>query len=83
MNIESEDDDVDESDTSSSDGSQADDTTTEQNPDTDTPVTYNEKRVVLAIGNMPYHHFRGRADPGKLSPLFEAAAQAATQMPQL
>ena len=84
MNIESnDDDDDDESDTSSSDGSQADDTTTEKNPDIDTPDTYNERRVARAIGNRPYRHFRGRADPGKLNPLFEAAAQGAAQMPRL
>lgn len=84
VNVESENDDDDaESDTSSSDGSEADDTTTKQNPHPDTPDTYNEKKVALAIGEEPYRHFRGRADPGKLNPLFEAAAQAAAQMPQL
>ncbi len=84
-NIESADDDDDdgESDTLSSDGSQADDTTTKQNPDPDTPDTYNEKKVALAIGEKPYCHMRGRADPGKLNPLFEAAARAAAQMPRL
>lgn len=83
VNIESADDDDAESDTSNSDGSQADDTTTKQNPDPDTPDTYNEKKVALAIGEKPYRHFRVRADPGKLNPLFEAAAQAAAQMPRL
>ncbi len=81
--VESEDDDDAESDTASFDGSGADDTTTKQNPDPDTPDTYNEKKVALAIGDEPYREFRSRADPGKLNPLFEAAAQAAAQMPRL
>ena len=89
VNVESENDDDDtESDTSSFDGSEADDdnnnnTTAMQNPDPDTPDTFNEKEVALAIGEEPYRHFRGRADPRKLNPLFEAAAQAAAQMPRL
>lgn len=82
VSIGSDDDDA-QSDTSSSDGSQADDTTTKQNPDPDTPDTYNEKKVALAIGEKPYRHLRGRADPGKLNPLFAAAAQASAQMPRL
>lgn len=53
VNVESDDDDAAESDTSSSDGSEADDTTTMQNPDPDTPDTYSEKKVALAIGEEP------------------------------
>ncbi len=82
-NVESDDDDDAESDTSSFDGSEADDTTTKQNPDPNIPDTYNKKKVALATGEEPYRHFRGRADPSKLNPLFEAAAQAAAQMPRL
>ena len=78
-----DDDDAAETDTSSSDGSEADDTTTKQDPDPDTPDTYNDRKVALAIGDEPYRHFRSRADPGKLNPLFEAAARAAAQMPRL
>lgn len=87
VNLESKNDDDDdddaESDTSGFDGSEADDTTTKQNSDPDAPDTYNEKNVAQAIGEEPYRHFRGRADPGKLNPLFEAAAQAAAQIPRL
>ena len=83
VNVESDDDDDAESDTSSSDGSEADDTTTKQDPDPDTPDTYNDRKVALAIGDEPYRHFRSRANPGKLNPLFEAAARAAAQMPRL
>ena len=86
VNIKSDDDDDDddaESDTSSSDVSEADDTITKQDPDPDTPDTYNDRNVALAIGDEPYRHFRSKADPGKLNPLFEAAARAAAQMPRL
>ncbi len=84
VNLESDDDDDDaESLTSTSDGSEPDDTATMQNPDPDTPDTYNEKKVALAIGQAPYNHFRSRADPDKLNPLFKAAAQAAAHMPRL
>ena len=84
-NVGSEDDDDDaESDDSSSNGSEATDVTiTAQYLDPDTPDIYNEKQVALAIGEEPYRHFRSRADPGKLNPLFEAAAQAAARMPRL
>lgn len=80
MNVASDDDGDDDAE---SDDFEADDTTTKQNPDPDIPDIYNEKKVALAIGEEPYRHFRGRADPGKLNPLFEAAAQAAAQMPRL
>ena len=76
VNVESDDDDDDDDD-------DADDTTTKQNADPDTLDTYNETKVALAIGEMSKRHFRGRADPGKLNPLFEAAARAAAQMPRL
>ena len=82
---ESDDDDEDadaESDTSSSDDSE-DDTITEQDPDPDVPDTYNDRNVALAVGDEPYRHFRSKADPGKLNPLFESAARAAAQMPRL
>ena len=79
----SESDDDVESDTSSSDDSEADDAITKQDPDPDTPDTYNDRRVALAVGDKPYRHFRRKADPSKLNPLFEAAARAATQMPRL
>ena len=55
----------------------------EQNPDPDIPDTYNEKNVALATGKQPYRIYRSRADPGKLNPLFVAAAKAAAYMPQL
>lgn len=85
VNSESDDDDDDdaESDTSSSDSSRADDITTKQYPDSDTPDIYNDEQVARAIGDVPRRHFRGRADPSKLNPLFEAAANAAAQMPRL
>ncbi|MDI1487992.1 MAG: hypothetical protein OHK93_007266 [Ramalina farinacea] len=57
--------------------------TTEQNPDPDIPDTYNENIVALATGQKPYRHYRIRADPGKLNPLFVAAAKAAACMPRL
>lgn len=78
--VESADNDGVETDDSSS---EADKTTTEQNPDPNTPDTYNEKTVAIAIGDEPSRLFRRRADSGKLNPLFEAAAHAATQMPRL
>lgn len=56
VNVGSDDDDDAASDTSSFDGSEADDTTTKQNPDPDTPDTYNEKKVALVIGEEPYRH---------------------------
>lgn len=81
---ESDDDDDDaESDTSSSNKSEANDVITKQDPDPDTPDTYNDRKVALAVGDKPYRHFRKRADASKLNPLFEAAARAATQMPRL
>ena len=84
VNLESNDDDDDaETDSSSSDGSESDHPATKQNPDPDTPDTYNEKKVALATGEEPYRHFRSRADPGKLNPLFEAAARAGAHMPRL
>ena len=83
VNLESDDYDNAESDTSSFVSSESDDTAIKQNPDPDTPDTYNEKKVALAIGEEPYRHFRSRADPGKLNPLFEAAAQAGAHMPRL
>ena len=82
-NSESDDDDDAESDTSSSDDSEADDVITNQDPNPDIPDTYNDRKVALAVGDEPYNHFRSRADPSKLNPLFEAAARAATQMPLL
>ena len=77
---ESDDDDDAITDTSSADGSEL---TTYQDPDPDVPDTYNEKKVALAIGAEPICHFRSKADPDKLDPLFKAAAQAAAQMPRL
>lgn len=85
-NVDVEPDD-DDADLSSSDGSEADDddydTATKQNPDPDAPDTYNEKKFALAVGEEPCRQFRGRADPGKLNPLLEAAARAAARMPRL
>ena len=86
VNAESDDDennDPAESDTSSSDSSEADDIITKQDPDPDTPDTYNDRKFALAIGEEPRRHFRSRADHGKLNQLFEAAARAAAQMPRL
>ena len=85
---ESDDDDDDDAtmtDTSSTDSSEADDyeTTTYQDPDPNTPDTYNEKNVALATGEKPHRHFRSKADRHKLNPLYEAAAHAAAQMPRL
>ena len=57
--------------------------TTKQNPDPDIPDTYNEKNVALATGQQPYRHYRSGADPGKLNPLFTAAAKAAAYTPRL
>ena len=88
-NVESDaddDDDAAESDLSSSEASEADDDhniTIEQNADPDTPDTYNQKKVALATGEEPYRHFRSKAQPDKLNPLFAAAAKAAAQMPRL
>ena len=78
--VSSEDNDGIETDDSSS---EADETTTEQNPDPNTPDTYNERNVAIAVGDEPSRLFRWRADPDKLNPLFEAAAQAAAKMPRL
>ena len=83
-NDKSHDDDDDAStDTSSADGSEADDDSTTTNQDPDIPDTYNATKVAFAIGEEPYSHFRTKADPDKLDPLFEAAARAAAQMPRL
>ena len=57
--------------------------TTEQNSDPDMPDTYNGRNVALATGQQPYRHYRSRADPSKLNPLFVAAAKAAAYMPRL
>ena len=85
VNLDSDDDDDDaaESDTTSSDFSESDNTGRKQNPGPDTPDTYNEKKIALAIGEEPYRHFRSRADPDKLKPLFDAAARAGARMPRL
>ena len=89
VNDSSDDDDDDDNDTSSADdsSSEADNdtntTTIYQDPDPSTPDTYNSKKIALAIGESPHCHFRRKADPDKLNPLFAAAAQAAAQMPRL
>lgn len=57
--------------------------TTEQNSDLDIPDTYDEENVALATGRQPCRYYRSRADPGKLNPLFAAAAKAAAHMPRL
>ena len=77
------DNDAAETDTSSADGSEPDDTTIIQDPDPDTPDHYDQKKVALATGEEPQRHFRSKADPEKLDPLFKAAALAAAQMPRL
>lgn len=85
-NIESDDDDDDDDDdtvSSLSEAAEADDIMTEQNPDPDIPDTYNVKRVAFATGEHPFRHFRSKANPDKLNPLFTAAAMAAAQMPRL
>ena len=81
VNDSSDDDGDDDDDTSSADDTNT--TTIYQDPDPSTPDTYNSKKIALAIGDLPHRHFRRKADPDKLNPLFKAAAQAAAQMPRL